>query len=1172
MNNKQTICITRMLGLLYLAAGLATGACTGREVIDDVVPPTEADTGRREVLLTLNNKLALPGSATRGIATSAENQLSTLDVYVFGSATEGGTYTFQECFSYRSEGAGDIPDKSTDLPLAVDVADDSKTTGLLGLKKGLFVKLYCVANAPELIDPVTGNRLTADDFTALKLNEGAAGTTPTLQAPGVPTETTFLTYHTPLLAPDVATDVLLTPLFMSGAYTTPIDLTDPEGSTRLSIGFKLTRMVARFDVVNKADESRFTVQSISMSKGRRGATFFPITVCDAQAGVMPDKLITYPERLFDGLQANQGLQAGAFYTYASPTEDAGYLILKGLYQVNATEQKEVSYQVPFRQLDATGKETYLEIQHNHRYTIGITKADEYHLDFNLKVEDWADDGSVDDYVPENKPGEITLGNKDADTEYELDAVNKKHTVKMTVLNYAGTFEAKLIATAAMQVTKTYAGGQVAQQYDWLKISSPTTTFAAGPNSQMEYTYTFTVAQGYIGRFPRATVRFFDPISGNESILYVEAISAPTPIESTQPSKAPNGTSDNPNSVDLNSLEVSLYRITDSQANLTVSCADEVEVESCPNWLTVTKIATNLPKTTFSAVLTDRDVADATGKIVFHNVKKNDLKTEYTVNLLAAPIQPKFDGLGGVNNSFTPDAGGTTLGELTMNVTSGNKATVVTTPLDGVTTEINFNGGPEWLKSSAAAVTRAVNAQQQVVTLSLQEDKLDGAKTATVTLVNKIGGKNEVFTVKPQLNVGTIEKVSSLPEDNVLTYSSMTLYKLPSSTSEMKLKVTSYGGSTLTTDNDNVTVAQTAVSRASSATNGAVLSYYTLTPNAFGTTQLTLANKTDLSKTAVYTITVADPGITVNEDTKELIVQNNQSVSFSVTSPRGYSAEANYGTTKWVNTIINKYGVGTTSVNVSTPSSGTVTDASLPQNVTITLKNNIKDGGDKVITVKPKILQLAMSQGGISLSNILDDGGNVGTNTVSNGAAFSYSATSNNTDVATVASVTGTTIKINAKRKGGATITVKTTSGACEPVTFQVYVERSYESGGVWRSLAGNYYMASANAHEGILWTETISRDYCENKFGANWRVPNRDEMLMSIGTTDVKQNASVYIRDTYNEKGIFQWGGAYHTRQRTWADGMWYYYYLSAETFGTMQGFFLNNQLPFCRIRCITDR
>ncbi len=200
-------------------------------------------------------------------------------------------------------------------------------------------------------------------------------------------------------------DEFKTPLPMSGAYTTPLDLTDFGTSARTQIGLKLSRMVARFDVINDAEKSKFTVEKISMGRGQSAAQFFPIKTLVTDA----DKLITYPEREIDAenQQADDeaagttSLTQGAFYTYPSPKEDNGYLMLKGKYAVNKTESTDVSYKIPFQQM-VNGVGTYIEVAYNHRYTIAITKADKYHLDFNLKVAEWDEPGDLDPYKPDNE--------------------------------------------------------------------------------------------------------------------------------------------------------------------------------------------------------------------------------------------------------------------------------------------------------------------------------------------------------------------------------------------------------------------------------------------------------------------------------------------------------------------------------------------------------------------------------------------------------------------------------------------------------------------------------------------------------------------------------------------------------------------------------------------------
>ena len=74
---------------------------------------------------------------------------------------------------------------------------------------------------------------------------------------------------------------------MTGAYATPLDLTDFSVSARLQLGFRLTRSVARFDIVNDAATSKFTIQSVSMANGRRGVSFFPLKV----TGTLPTAVL-----------------------------------------------------------------------------------------------------------------------------------------------------------------------------------------------------------------------------------------------------------------------------------------------------------------------------------------------------------------------------------------------------------------------------------------------------------------------------------------------------------------------------------------------------------------------------------------------------------------------------------------------------------------------------------------------------------------------------------------------------------------------------------------------------------------------------------------------------------------------------------------------------------------
>lgn len=997
-------------------------ACSSERIDEERSSGSTPDLNpRREVQLTLRNRLSLNASSPRAIATAAENTLSTLDVYVFGSDTENGTYTFQERFCYRDDNSGPIPADAGELQLSrTGSGSDAETTGLLSLKRGLFVKLYCIANDTLPVNPVTGKPLESKDLVPIIFNKEKGGSP--IAFVGSPSEAEFLAFHTSLLTgkADGKKEVLRTPLAMSGALTTPLDLTGWDSASRLQAGFRLTRLAARFDIVNEEKESRFSIQSISLGNGRRGSTFFPIAATGNHPAQDGD-LITYADRDFAGMgfenvNANQGLSTGAFYCYPSLEEDNGYLILKGLYRINETESKEVSYRIPFRRLNADGTGTLLEINNNHRYTVGITAADEYHLDFTLDVADWNDEGSVDDYEPDNKPGEISIiipdGFKD-DTEDSYDEVRKIHTVSMS-LAPGSEFTAKVGATSPLQVTKTYSGGVSGRKYDWLQISAPSISRLGSS----DYSYTFSLTKDYTaGFYPRCTVRIFDALSGEESILYVDALSVPQPVVEKQPDKAPNGQSDNPNSYDPVNAAVSMYRITGSVAKVRLACPDGLEeVTLKPDWLDVKFESQNGPEYTYMLTLNDRDVPEDSGEVIFKN-KKRDLSTILTVTLLEAPVKPDFTVVTNANNSYLPPSGtgaDATPATVTMSVVEGNSCTIPVTSMDGVAVSMDFDGGPEWLEhdgpvaskaaSSAASkaasptASKAISGKQAAAakkaslyaargmetsspqppskfvktntfTFTLVNDQLAGAKPVTVTLVNRIQGPDSTFVIKPVLKLGTLEKAASVPVDDVISEENgkkkLTLYKLPATPSYMTVKVTSYGGSTLTSSDDTILKVEKTVeppkdkARAiSSADQPDNVAYYKLTALKAGTATLTHCNHTDNTQFEDYDVEVIASDITTNasNNTVTLTAEDGQSASVSLSSPKGFDAKiTDYdqpnGGTLWMDLQTDAFEGGTrTLVAVANDQTSKV------RPVTVTLTNRIKDGGDLTLTFTPAAKQ------------------------------------------------------------------------------------------------------------------------------------------------------------------------------------------------------------------------
>ena len=873
-----------MHGFLLMGS-LLLHSCSGETQLDgENGIPEGKDPLRQEVLLNINNKLVLHKTATRDIATAEENAISTLDVYVFGASTEDGTYTFQERFAYR-ENSDDLPADAKELILNAG-ATDNITTGLLSLHRGLFVKLYCIANDTK---PVNADdiEVEADDFTPVTFTTGGS----IMEREGSPTEADFLKYHTRLLTGDI----LNTPLAMSGAQTLPLDLTDASVSTRLQVNFKLTRLAARFDVVNKADESRFTIESISMGNARRGAGYFPIITCGAHPAADGD-LTTTADKPFMGDNANTGTQTGAFYCYPSMQEDEGFLMLKGHYKVNETESKEVSYRIPFRQKGVDGQETYLDINNNHRYTIGITKADELRLEFTLNVADWADDGNIDDYEPDNNPGEITVSIPTAFQDRStaiLDPDRNVYTVSMS-LDTGSSFD-MTVGSSSPGIKIVYAGGPSAQKNNWL-VCNPKTTTRISSGSD----YTFSIKEDYTGLFPRATVRVYDVLSGMENILYVDAVAVPQPLTTTQPEKAPNGTSDNPNSFDVTTATATLYRITNSSTQVSFLCPDNMEVVGKPGWIDVSDVVKNGTKNTYTLTLNDREVVlpsttsntraveTTDNAVIFANSKNTEkLRIPIAIVLKDAPVTPLFTALGGNNNSYAEPTE-SDLGKIIMSVASGNTCTVPVTSMDGVTVEFDFGGNPEWLTSEVTTTGTSVGSKQQNVILKLVNEKLPGAKDATVTLKNKIGGADARFTISPNVGSLSFSGSSSWGVDVLnATDKTITLYKLSGETQKMTIKVNSWGGSKVESSNTSIVKVSGSAEQSTDAAN------YPLIATGTGTTQLTFTNRVNPTKKEIYTVTVKNfsvPSLSSYSGTLKTVSLNkgssNLSATITVTPPVG----------------------------------------------------------------------------------------------------------------------------------------------------------------------------------------------------------------------------------------------------------------------------------------------
>lgn len=901
---------------------------------------------------------------------------------------------------------------------------------------------------------------------------------------------------------------------MTGALTTPLDLTD-------------------------------------FGNARRGSDLFPIRPYGDMPEAKPDELITTPERRFYGENANKGIQAGAFYSYPSPLKDKGFLILKGMYKINESESKEVSYQIPFTQQAADGNQTFLEIANNHRYTIAITAADEYHLDCTLYVANWTDDGSIDDFKPDQDSGEIDVtipAEFTDDTKYDPDT----RSVSMS-LKPKSQFTVTTTATANLTVYKKYVGGIDAQQYDWLEISEPAVSTKA---ASMNYNYTFSLKEDYtLGRYPRAVLRFTNTMNGSETTFFVEAVSVP------QADVTPQVGDNNPNSFDAENKLVNLYRITGSNAHVRITCPDGSEVDSKPDWLDVAVYKQSGAETTYSFTLNDRDVTGVTddkGTVVFYNKKANDLKTDIVVQLLDATLKPDFTypSLNDGKNSYEAPAGDTP-GNINMQISDNNEFSIGCKSMLGIEIGLDFDGGSEWLKVKGAPVTKTLNENTQL-TFSLDNAKLRGAKKATVTLKNKIGGENTVFTVSPVFPVPTVTFVSgsNSPTQNTMTGTDIKLYQVKGS--QVSIKANALGGTCVKNIEGDITV--------EAADDYAVEKTYVVTWKSGNSATFQIANKSDETK-ATTTYTVNAPATTIEASNLYVKAANSGNTNISVTSPEGVKATVlnwNKGD-QWFD-ISTDQTTGSGAKNIVITQRNNIN--AIMKSVTIRLTNKIAGGASKDITVTPNgFVAPTLSESSKTFDNFSKSYSTTTTFTVSSPGGSNYVKMTNES----VASISKSNNKytITLKDKGSTVITIANASSTDLTSTYTLTVKASKNYNGKTAYIYGNYLIAPEDAANSVA-LKDVDKTICSKQTGATWRIPTSSEWRTILGTsgTDVLSSSSALWQDWYNKNLFVLTSGAYLS--------MTSYFSSDSETMRFFSGganvATENNQNTIGHVRCITDK
>ena len=357
--------------LLLPALAIACMGCNSDPVNDEISPTGAAN----EI------QLVIAGNGegvdyTKAIASEPENKIENLDVYIFASDAQAGTYRYLD--KWESAAANDKALKTFALQASGSEWNASIfPTEVTGYP---YLRLFLVANREDDLYREDGAAtLTLTPFTTA--DDFATATD----------EATFLQSYTKALTAD---KVLHPSLLMTGSGTTKML------GTVSNVKIELKRVVARFDIDNTARTSNLTIQSIALKQGRKTGTLWSggtLTPVAEGALATSPLLMEYKEVDYTALaNANTGVTESAIYTYPTLDTDKACLIIKGTYHDPVTNSdKPAAYTVPLQKTDgATGITADIAILRNNRYKLRIIDVTSTTMAAAFEIEDWTSSGGI----------------------------------------------------------------------------------------------------------------------------------------------------------------------------------------------------------------------------------------------------------------------------------------------------------------------------------------------------------------------------------------------------------------------------------------------------------------------------------------------------------------------------------------------------------------------------------------------------------------------------------------------------------------------------------------------------------------------------------------------------------------------------------------------------------
>lgn len=332
-----------------LAALLLATACNDDEMAEPQNQPQPEATSRLTFAISNSGKGTVHYPDTKAIATEAENNIDTLDVYVFGrDKTKESEVSYVLETVYRGFENMQATDKGDGVKeVTISVSEGTKY-------------FYFVANGrnQRSLDEVVLDKTTKDDFRK-KLTNTQSGL---------------------LAAPLLMTDTCEYAVSDDGKTITVNGQAHTAGDP---VAVTLKRRMARFDVKNDKYGSQFILEKITLKGVPEKNSLIDGIDFGADTTFRADALPAIDFTEFEN--ANVGESPSVFY----------------MYPVNATKAQNVSLLLEGTNLDGKTRQVYnldlkktqeskefMNIESNYRYILSIKSVDSKKLTAILSVEEW----------------------------------------------------------------------------------------------------------------------------------------------------------------------------------------------------------------------------------------------------------------------------------------------------------------------------------------------------------------------------------------------------------------------------------------------------------------------------------------------------------------------------------------------------------------------------------------------------------------------------------------------------------------------------------------------------------------------------------------------------------------------------------------------------------------